>query len=62
MNIFIRLGNSDVADLLIKHGATIKNLELNVNDGKPILHWAAEKGDFFKTGRKNIVQIKRLII
>lgn len=43
---FIPSGNSDVADLLIKHGATIKNLELNANDGMPIMHWAAEKGYF----------------
>lgn len=50
---FMCLGNSDVADLLIKNGATINNMELYVIDGKPILHWAAEKGDLLKLPRKN---------
>lgn len=46
---FFRVGNSDIADLLIKNGATIKNLDQYVIDGKPILHWAAEKGNLFIT-------------
>lgn len=52
-SMYAYTGNSDVADLLIKHGASIKNLEQAVNDGKPIICWASERGlqskEFFQT-------------